>query len=1558
MKKNRFLCLFLIYSIQLSLVAPFTGAQNSNSVSTKTDQPPVKKGLQFRIREARPEAAEKAASTSVPFVKLNQQESDSILKRLPPLAEPAEKSEFKLRPDTLQPPPTGKIVETKFPAAENQAPPVKTDSRTLDVVRYTPTGNNGLVPELSVTFSQPMTAVTSQTQANENVPVRLSPQVKGKWRWVGTKTLIFDAETRLPMATNFTVTIPAGTKSAVGGTLEKEFSWTFATTPPKVESFPLNNQMTGRDALLLASFDQEINKSDVLAKILAISNGERRALRLATEPELAADEELSKKIKDLPLNRWLAFRTVNPLPPEALVSISFTAGTPSAEGNLITTEAQKFSFKTFGALKFVKAMCGYEEKVKICEPGAGWNLEFNNPLDAKGFDKSQIKIEPKIEDANFYIYGNRIFIRLLNEPQTAYTVTIAKTLKDQFGQTLGEDVSAKFTTGTVRPRVMTPSENFITLDPNAKPEFPVYSINQTKLKVRLYAVKAEDYQDFVTFDSQKSVYPTFGKLVFNQTINVKNIPNKQVETEINIAPALNNGLGHAVLIVEPVTAKGAYNEKIVKWLQATKIGLDTFGDREQLTVYTSNLKDGKPLGNVRVSLSNGPSAVSNENGMADITLIPRKARQMIFLVARQGEDSALLFRDYYSVFYDEDYNDGIYFRNAGWFKIPQKDNLRWFVFDDRKIYRPGETVSVKGYLRKITGGKFSEVSELMNAATGVNYVLKDSRNVQILSGTAKLNAFGAFDLELKLPENVNLGEQHLEFTAASLLGEKEFTHNFQVAEFRRPEFEVETSVESAAPFYLGDAAALVTEAKYYSGGGLANAETEWDISAMPTNYAPPNREDFIFGKFIPWWGSRYENNWSLRTSEEFKGQTDIEGKHHVALDFLKADPARPYTISARADIKDVNRQTFSGSTTLLVHPSKLYVGLRTPKTFVQANETFKIETITTDIDGKTLAGAPVSVKAELKNRQQEKGVWKQVIIDTQKCERKSTNDVVSCEFTARRGGTYTVTASVLDEKERRNESELTVWVAGAANPEDSRNPEKQDVELIPDKKEYAPDETAEILVNAPFYPAEGIMTLKRGGLVKTERFTLEKASTVLRIPIKERYLPNIHVAVTLVGTSPLRVFGDERDAKLPKIPAFADGGLNLDISTASRRLNVSAEPLDKTIDPGGKTKVNIAVRDNKGNAVANSEIALMAVDESVLALTNYKIDNPLDVFYEKLLAETSDSHSRKNILLTDNLLNYDETLKIDLGFGNRQGGSISANSNARPVGTPNGLFTIANSTAASNTVSKPVASGAQFSIDGFTGGKMPPKANNPLDSLAGQELTPEEASSMQIMQLRRNFAALAIFAPSVKTDAAGKATVDLKLPDNLTRYRITAVAVTKSKQFGLGESNITAKQPLMVRPSAPRFMNFGDRIELPVVLQNQTGSAMTVNVAIRSNNAGLTDGGGRRLTIPAGDRAEIRFPVTTEKTGLARLQIAASSGSFSDAAEIQIPVYTPATTEAFAAYGIADQNGAIIQPIAAPGDVFPEFGGLEITTGSTQLQELTDAFIYLQNYPFECSEQI
>jgi alpha-2-macroglobulin len=811
-----------------------------------------------------------------------------------------------------------------------------------------------------------------------------------------------------------------------------------------------------------------------------------------------------------------------------------------------------------------------------------------------------------------------------------------------------------------------------------------------------------------------------------------------------------------------------------------------------------------------------------------------------------------------------------------------------------------------------------DVAALGDAAGNLTYKVYDSRNNEIAGGAANLNAFGAFDFKFKLPDNANLGYSRIDLSTSSSLNGNTFNHNFQIQEFRRPEFEVKARNESEAPYFVKESANVSVTANYFAGGGLQNADVNWTVTATPTNYTPPNRGDFTFGTWIPWW--RFYNNYGQATSQNFKGITDASGKHILKIDFEAANPPRPFSVSASAAVQDVNRQTWSSMTNLLVHPSSLYVGLKIPRYFVQKGENITVESIVSDIDGNLVANRDVEIKAVLKDWRFDKGAWKEETIDEQTCNVKSANEAQKCVFVAKAGGRYTISARVMDDRERINETEITVWVAGGKTPP-QRNVEQEEVQLIPDKKEYAPGDVAEILVLSPFPDAEGVLTLRREGIVKTERFSIKDTSLTLKIPIEEAYLPNIIAQVDLVGASVRTNDAGETDEKLAKRPAFAKGQLNLSISTESRKLTVSAEPNEKTLAPGGETRVAVEVKDHRGEPVSNSEVAVVIVDESVLALSGYDIADPLGIFYSQRGAGATDYHLRKDVLL-----------------GNPE--DVQSPPPPPPAG------------AVSETVNAMAAQNLPMAARKMKSEMAIVEADSILVNEKGRQQIDESIA------LRQNFDALAVFAPSVKTDANGKAIVNVKLPDNLTRYRVTAISVDTAKRFGKGESNITARQPLMVRPSAPRFMNFGDKIELPIVVQNQTDKEMTVDVAVRATNAELTGEKGKRVVIKANDRAEVRFPVSAMKAGTARFQIAVTSGSFADAAEISLPVWTPATTEAFATYGTTDQSAAIFQPVEAPPDVYPQFGGLEITTSSTQLQELTDAFIYLQTYPFECTEQV
>ena len=72
------------------------------------------------------------------------------------------------------------------------------------------------------------------TDSADKPPVRVTPELAGSWRWIGAKTLLFEAKPRLPMATEVTIEVPKGTKSAIGGTLAEAYKYSFRTPPPRL----------------------------------------------------------------------------------------------------------------------------------------------------------------------------------------------------------------------------------------------------------------------------------------------------------------------------------------------------------------------------------------------------------------------------------------------------------------------------------------------------------------------------------------------------------------------------------------------------------------------------------------------------------------------------------------------------------------------------------------------------------------------------------------------------------------------------------------------------------------------------------------------------------------------------------------------------------------------------------------------------------------------------------------------------------------------------------------------------------------------------------------------------------------------------------------------------------------------------------------------------------------------------------------------------------------------------------------------------------------------------
>lgn len=222
--------------------------------------------------------------------------------------------------------------------------------------------------------------------------------------------------------------------------------------------------------------------------------------------------------------------------------------------------------------------------------------------------------------------------------------------------------------------------------------------------------------------------------------------------------------------------------------------------------------------------------------------------------------------------------------------------------------------------------------------------------------------------------------------------------------------------------------------------------------------------------------------------------------------------------------------------------------------------------------------------------------------------------------------------------------------------------------------------------------------------------------------------------------------------------------------------------------------------------------------------------------------------------------------------------------------------------------------------------------------------------------LRSRFQTTAFFLGSVVTDANGNATASAKLPDNLTTFRIMAVAVTAGDRYGSGKSSMLVTRPLVARPSLPRFVRAGDRFSAGVVVNQRTEGAQRVEVEATAR--GIALGGARKKTETLSGAAgrEVRFDFTAQPGDSAHFQFAVRGARESDAVALRIPVrpsYHPlAQTVAGAVYDTATTAFALEQ------DIDPARSTVEISFGRSTLAVVSGARRTLRVYPWYCTEQI
>ena len=229
--------------------------------------------------------------------------------------------------------------------------------------------------------------------------------------------------------------------------------------------------------------------------------------------------------------------------------------------------------------------------------------------------------------------------------------------------------------------------------------------------------------------------------------------------------------------------------------------------------------------------------------------------------------------------------------------------------------------------------------------------------------------------------------------------------------------------------------------------------------------------------------------------------------------------------------------------------------------------------------------------------------------------------------------------------------------------------------------------------------------------------------------------------------------------------------------------------------------------------------------------------------------------------------------------------------------------------------------------------------------------------------LRSVFKFLSYWNPSVPVDEGGKARIQFQVPDNLTGWRVLAMAVTPTDRMGLGEKVFRVNQPTEIRPVLPNQVLEGDAFEAGFSVMNRTEGPRTLEVliqaegAVESNRGELVQSMARQVALEPFKRAVIRFPLKAGAPGQIVLTAQAGDATDKDAVRHVLPVRERQSMEVASAYGTT-VTGEVTEPLAFPEDMRPGVGKIDVTASPSVLGNMEGAFEYMRRYPYTCWEQM
>ena len=1041
----------------------------------------------------------------------------------------------------------------------------------VKVVEFYPGGVVDRPTNITVKFSNNLVSDESLNKLTADIPLKFDPPIPGLARWIDNDELRYFPDSMFLPSTEYKV-IAVSEKPFIDGNRINDRTVFEFRTPifivehVRTEIINVPKQPKQNRLLLHISFNYPVDNKKLLEHI-----------------------DTNMKIDDEPAR----FEARDREPSQRITLISEPFRSQEVHG--------KFVFSITSGLNCIGGriplQADFKKEYNIPKPSplvinrvtpetAGKNgriLIFLSQSVALKDVEEYITITPDIDitiDQRYsmiYVYGNF-------KPGEVYTIDIHQGLSSLNGQILERDFSTKVEMPNLKPSLKFADEGYF-MSKESHKLIAIETVNVSEISVEVEQVFANNIVYYLSDQGRRPHYGgpgNVGRRIFSREYVLPPSLNEPVNSTFELGEIISDSLqGIYVVSVRTKNQRWNYAQRRV---MITNLGISARLSDNYLMVWVNSLSGIEPVNKARVSLISNNNQIlcegyTNSDGVAIFDEIAPKLEgftPFVITVANGNDLSYLKFSECLLPSAEFDIK-GRPFLTKGY---------ETFIYSDRGVYRPGETVHLVSVVRGKNGAlpdEFPYILEILDP---------QGREFQKMKLSTKNKGVESIDLEI--PSFAKTGA----YNASAKIGEDVIgSYTFQIEEFMPDRIKTTLTTDKES-YSSGEEMTITVNGTYLFGAPCDGNRVTGNIEIEPEPFKSSQWPEYNF--------IAERRKFTNIKTDLAASELDKDGNHvynYTIPDNLKPPSALRMLLSAT--VLESGGRGVSAYKGLIIYPYLNYVGIKSNlKGYARAGEDVSYSIINVDNSGNVVPDDSMQIEFyriiyHTIVKKDNLGIYRYVseeeehIIDSTMIAVADKPARVT--FTPMEYGSYRIKA--FGSKSEHYASASFYASGWGYAPWSMTNPDRIELEL--DKDNYKTGEIAKLLVKAPF-AGKLLLDIEQDKVIEYMTYTLDSNTAEIALKVKREYSPNVYITATLIkSTTSLERFS----------PPRAFGLISLNSRNDNRLLEVNIDSPDE-IRPNRTMTVKIATE-------PNSKLTLAAVDYGIIQLTDFETPDPFEFFFGK-----------------------------------------------------------------------------------------------------------------------------------------------------------------------------------------------------------------------------------------------------------------------------------------------------------------------------------------------------